>query len=123
MQKGKAEHNPTMMLDAAIDAWKEETKDGVSMGSDETASTCEREIKSGIEAWREDIAPFVSIPKAVETFFKVDINNPFVTEVGGTIDYLGAGCIDDVKTSKRKVTPSSYETQQSTYKFLAEANL
>lgn len=122
MSCGKAEHNVTMMLDAAMDEWKEETKEGVSFGNDETSSTCEREIKLGIEAWKDDISPFIAIPEGVEQFFKVDISNPFVTELGGTIDYIGHGIIDDVKTSKRKVTPSSYETQQSIYKYLAEAN-
>lgn len=122
MSSGKADHNLSMMADAAIQAWKEETKEGVAMGNDETAGTCEKEIVAGLDAWKEDISPFVAIPKAVEVFYKVDVTNPFVTEVGGTIDYLAEGVIDDVKTSRRKVTGSSYETQQSLYKFLAEAN-
>lgn len=122
MIAGKATHNLSMMADAAMDSWKEETHDGVSFGDDETAGSCAKEIVGGIEAWVEDIAPFVPVPKAVETFFKVDIDNPIVTELGGTIDYLGNGTIDDVKTSKRKVTTGSYDTQQGIYKYLAEAN-
>lgn len=122
MSKGKADHNLSFMTDAAMESWKEETSDGVSFGDDETAGTCAKEIVGGISAWVEDIAPFVPVPKAVETFFKIDIDNPIVTELGGTIDYLGHGTIDDVKTSKRKVTGESYDTQQGIYKFLAEAN-
>lgn len=122
MDAGKADHNLSMMSDAAIESWKEETKEGVSMGDDETAGTCEREIIAGLDAWKEDLAPFIGIPKAVETYFQIDIQNPFVKALGGTIDYLAPGVIDDVKTSKRKVTPSGYETQQSLYKYLAEAN-
>lgn len=122
MSKGKADHNLSFMTDAAMESWKEETSDGVSFGDDETAGTCAKEIAGGISAWVEDIAPFVPVPKAVETFFKIDIDNPIVTELGGTIDYLGHGTIDDVKTSKRKVTGESYDTQQGIYKFLAEAN-
>lgn len=122
MAHGKANHNVSAMTDAAMESWKEETHDGVSFGDDETAGSCASEIVGGISAWVEDIAPFVPVPKAVEVFFKVDIDNPIVTEIGGTIDYLGNGTIDDVKTSKRKVTTGSYDTQQGIYKFLAEAN-
>lgn len=122
MAKGKADHNLSMMVDAAMESWKEETHDGVSFGDDETSGTCAREIVGGIECWTEDIAPFVPVPQAVETFVKIDIDNPIVTELGGTIDYLGHGTIDDVKTSKRKVTGGSYDTQQGIYKYLAEAN-
>ncbi|AWD90277.1 putative nuclease [Dickeya phage Amaethon] len=120
--KQMGEHNLTLMKDAAIDSWAEETKNGLKMGDDETASTCEKEIIAGIGAWVEDISPFVPVPTAVETFVKIDIDNPIITELGGTIDYLGHGVIDDVKTSKRKVTGGSYDTQQGLYKFLAEAN-
>lgn len=122
MTKGKADHNLSFMTDAAMESWKEETHEGVAFGDDETAGTCAKEIVSGMEAWVEDIAPFVPVPQAVESFFKIDIDNPIVTELGGTIDYLGHGTIDDVKTSKRKVVGGSYDTQQGIYKILAQAN-
>ncbi|QBP07026.1 PD-(D/E)XK nuclease superfamily protein [Edwardsiella phage ETP-1] len=123
MAHGKANHNLSAMSDAAVSSFKEETANGCSFGNDETVNTCHVEIIGGIKAWVEDIAPFVPVPEAVETFLKVDIqNHPFVSEVGGTLDYLGHGVIDDVKTSKRKVTGSSYDTQQAIYKYLAEAN-
>lgn len=122
MPRGKAEHNISLMTDAAMGAWKEEGQKGMQYGDDETEGSCAREIVNGIKAWKEDIAIFVPVPKAVETFYKVDIDNPLVTELGGTIDYLGHGCIDDVKTSKRKVTSGSYDTQQGIYRYLAEAN-
>lgn len=115
-------HNTSMMLDAAMDSWKEETQEGISYGDDETAGTCATEVANGIKAWVEDIAPFVPVPEAVETFVKIDIDNPIVVELGGTIDYIGHGTIDDVKTSKRKVTGGSYDTQQGIYKILAQAN-
>lgn len=122
MRDGKAVHNLGMMTDAAIDAWKEETKEGVAMGDNETAGTCEKEIVSGLSAWREELAPFIGIPEAVEKFYTIPIVNPFVEEMGGTIDYIGHGCIDDVKTSKRKTGPEGHEVQQSLYRLLAEAN-
>ena len=122
MAAGKADHNKSMMADAAIMEWQEEIKDGVHFGNAETKGTCEREIVKGLDAWVEDISPFVAIPKAVEVFYTIPIDHPMVTEVGGTIDYLADGVIDDVKTSKRKVSPGGYLTQQSIYKMLAEAN-
>jgi len=121
-KKQMGDHNLTMMYDAAMESWAEETKEGVQFGNDETPGTCEKEVRSGIAAWVEDISPFVPVPEAVETFVKIDIDNPIITELGGTIDYIGHGTIDDIKTSKRKVTPGGYDTQQGIYKFLAEAN-
>lgn len=121
-KKKMGEHNLTMMKDAAMESWAEETKEGIQYGDDETVGTCEKEITNGIAAWVEDISPFVPVPEAVETFVKIDIANPIITELGGTIDYIGHGIIDDIKTSKRKVTGGSYDTQQGIYKFLAEAN-
>lgn len=123
MRAGKAEHNLSMMTDAAMEAWKEEEQKGMRFGDDETASTCASEIIKGMEAWKDELAPFIPIPEATEVFLKIDItNHPLVSEVGGTLDYLGHGCLDDVKTSKRKVTAGSYDTQQGTYKYLAEAH-
>lgn len=122
MSSGKKDPNMSMMTDAAMQAWKEETHDGVQFGDGEDEGSCAVEIIKGTEAFIEDIVPFTSIPKAVETFFKVDINNPLVSELGGTIDYLGNGIIADVKTSKRKSEPEGHTVQQSIYKYLAEAN-
>ncbi len=119
---GKKEAHLDSMVDAAIDAWKDETHDGVQFGNNEDNNSCELEIVKGTEAFIEDIVPFTSIPKAVETFYKVDIDNPLVSELGGTIDYLGSGVIADVKTSKRKTGPDGHTVQQSIYKYLAEAN-
>lgn len=119
---GKKEANLSMMTDAAMQAWKDETHDGVQFGSGEDEGSCAVEIIKGTEAFIEDIVPFTSIPKAVETFFKVDINNPLVSELGGTVDYLGNGVIADVKTSKRKSGPEGHTVQQSIYTYLANAN-
>lgn len=119
---GKKEANLSMMTDAAMQAWKDETHDGVQFGSGEDEGSCAVEIIKGTEAFIEDIVPFTSIPKAVETFFKVDIDNPLVSELGGTVDYLGNGVIADVKTSKRKSGPEGHTVQQSIYTYLANAN-
>lgn len=110
------------MAGAAIDTWKEETHDGVSFDDGEDHDTAEAEIVRGVTAFAEDIVPFAEIPVAVEEFYKVDIDHPLVAELGGTVDYITADTIADVKTSKRKPTPSNYSTQQSLYKYLAQAN-
>lgn len=119
---GKKDPNISMMTDAAMQAWKEETHDGVQYGEGENEGSCAVEIIKGTEAFIEDIVPFTSIPKAVETFFKIDIDNPLVSELGGTVDYLGNGVIGDVKTSKRKSGPEGHTVQQSIYTYLANAN-
>jgi hypothetical protein len=111
-----------MMTDAAMSSWKEQTHDGVQFGSGEDEGSCAVEIIKGTEAFVEDIVPFTQIPNAVETFFKVDIEHPMVSELGGTVDYISDDTIADIKTSKRKSGPEGHTIQQSLYKYLANAN-
>lgn len=122
MANGKKDANLGKMHDAAMEAWKEESQKGIQFDDGENANTATVEIIKGTEAFVEDIVPFTQIPDAVEEFFKIDVVNPIVAEVGGTSDYRKGGIIADIKTSKRKPVVTSYTVQQSTYKILAEAN-
>lgn len=122
METGKKDVNITKAIDAAMECWKEETHDGVSFDDGETEGTAAVEIASGTGAFIEDIVPFTKIPKAVEKFYKVDLDHTLVKEIGGTIDYITDDTIADVKTSKRKINAQSHTTQQSIYKYLAQAN-
>lgn len=122
MQSQKIEPNLSMMTDAAVEAWKEETQKGVSYDEDDNENVCLKEIVAGSNIYAEDIAPFAQIPYAVEEFLSVPIKHPLVKEVGGTIDYRAKNTIADIKTSKKKPTASNYRTQQSIYKYLANAN-
>lgn len=122
MEHDKKSINRTAMLDAAVEAFEEEEKLGMSYGKDENKNTCISEIKSGTEAFIEDIVPFAQIPIAVEKRFTVDIDHPLVSGLSGTIDHLTKKTISDIKTSKRAPTVSNYSTQQSVYKYLANAN-
>lgn len=122
IKTGTKDPNLSMMTDAAMQSWKEETHDGVAFGDGETDGTCAVEILNGTETFVEDILPFSSIPTAVEKFYKVDLIHPLVSEVGGTIDYITKDTIGDLKTSKRKTGPDGHRVQQSIYKYLANAN-
>lgn len=122
METGKKDANLGKMHDAAMEAWKEEAQKGIQFDDGENANTAAVEIINGTAAFVEDIVPFTQIPDAVEEFFKIDVVNPIVKEIGGTSDYRKSTVIADVKTSKRKPTVSNYTVQQSTYKILAEAN-
>jgi len=122
MATGKKDANQSKLVDAAMAAWKEETHDGISFDEGENEKTATVEIIRGIDSFVEDIVPFTQIPMAVEEFYKVDIDNPLVAELGGTVDYITKDTIADVKTSKRKMNAASHTTQQSIYKFLAQAN-
>ena len=119
---GKKDSNLSKLTDAAMGAWKEQTHDGVKFDDGEDANTAAVEIIRGAEAFVEDIVPFTKIPNAVEEFYKVDIEHALVSELGGTVDYITNDTIADVKTSKRKLSTPSYTTQQSIYKYLAQAN-
>lgn len=118
----KKEPNLSAMTDAAMMTWAEEAKEGVSFDEGETHGTAAKEIINGTESFIEDIVPFTKIPDAVEEFYKIDIDHPLVSEMGGTVDYITKDTIADVKTSKRKVSAAKHSTQQSIYKYLANAN-
>ena len=122
IESGKKDPNQGMMTDAAIESWQEQVKEGVSFGDGEDSNTCAAEVIKGTDAFREDIVPFAVIPRAVETEYKVAIDHPLVAEVGGTVDYITPDTIADLKTSKRKSGTEGYKIQQSTYKYLANAN-
>lgn len=114
--------NLDMMNDAAIEAYAEEEQQGLQLDEGISRDDNIKEIIAGNEAFAEDIVPYSKIPTAVEQFYKVDIDHPLVSELGGTIDYITPTVIADVKTSKRKPTVSNYVTQQSIYTYLAQAN-
>ena len=114
--------NISTMLDSAMEAWKTETDKGMQYGEDEDENTCAKEIIMGTETFVEDILPYSALPTATEKFVKIDVDHTMVKEIGGTIDYMTANTIADLKTGKRKPTVSNYSTQQSMYKYLAIAN-
>lgn len=120
--KGEKNPNLSMMADAAVQSWQEQSSDGMRYDDGEDSNSCVVEIVKGTEAFVEDIVPFTQIPDAVEKFYQVDLDHPIVAAVGGTVDYIRKDTISDVKTSKRKITASKHTTQQSIYKFLANAN-
>jgi len=122
ISSGKKEPNLSMMTDAAMASWKEETHDGIQFGAGEDEGSCAVEILKGTETFVEDIVPFTKIPTAVETFYKIDLEHPIVSEIGGTVDYISNDTIADVKTSKRKSGAEGYTIQQSLYKHLANSN-
>jgi hypothetical protein len=121
--KGTKVINLGAMTDAAVEAWKKENEqENMQFNDGETDGTCVGEIIAGTEAFIEDIVPYTDIPTGVEQFFKVDLDHPLVSEIGGTVDYINHNTIADIKTGKRKPTVSNYSTQQSIYKYLAEEN-
>lgn len=122
MDSGKKDPNLSMMTDAAMEAWKEETQKGLQMGDNESEGSCAMEIVKGTQAFIEDIVPFTSIPKGVEKFYKIELQHPLVAEIGGTIDYITDNTIGDLKTSKRKSGPEGHTVQQSLYTHLARSN-
>lgn len=122
IESKKKTHNMSAMTDAAMEAWKEQSDEGMAYGTGETEGSCAVEIMNGMEAFVEDIVPFTAVPRAVETFYKIDIENPIVSELGGTLDYITHDTIADVKTSKRKSGPEGHTVQQSIYKYLANSN-
>ncbi len=122
IKTGSKDTNLTMITDAAVAAYEEEFAKGVQLDDNETKSSSIDEVVAGSRVFVSDIAMYTPIPKAVETRVTIDITgHSLVKAVSGTIDYLGHDNISDLKTSKRKATPSNYVTQQSVYRLLAES--
>lgn len=114
-------------LDDIIQASKDEydnlhLADKISYGAGETKIIAEKDIIAGCKAFFEDIYFQVSIPEKVEAKLEVEVENPLISKVAGTLDYLSNSTVADLKTSKRKVSPSRYKLQQSVYKWLALQN-
>ena len=108
---------------AADNLVEQDLTDDIRWDNGEDLETGIREAQAGVETFISDIVPFVDIPEAVEERFTIKFeDHPIVDGLSGTVDYRSADTIADVKTSKRKPVPQSYETQQSLYKLLAEAN-
>lgn len=110
-------------VDAAVQEYKEETKNGVQHNDGEDDNTAISQVVEGVNVFVDDIMPFAEVPLAVEQRYTVPIDShPLVKALSGTVDYLSDRCIADLKTSKRKATTSNYEIQQSIYKILVESN-
>jgi CRISPR/Cas system-associated exonuclease Cas4 (RecB family) len=122
MVTGKKDFNISAMEDLAVAELNELDQGGLNYDAGEDVNTATKEARAGVRSFAEDIAPFTDIPIAVETRYTVDIDNPVVSRLSGTVDYINTNTIADVKTSKRKPVPANYTTQQSIYKYLAESN-
>lgn len=119
---GKKDFNITAMQDLAAAELATLDQDGLNYDDGENLNTATGEAVKGVETFAEDIAPFTDIPVAVETRFTVSLDHPIFENLSGTVDYISSDSIADLKTSKRKPVPANYSTQQSIYKYLAEAN-
>ncbi len=119
---GETHPNMPMMEEAAIECFDEEAEKDMRYDDGETTDSCYGEIIAGTKAFVDDLVPFLDIPEKVEQRFTMELDHPVVKDISGSVDYLGGGCLDDVKTSKRKVAPQGHVIQQSIYKMLAEHN-
>jgi hypothetical protein len=115
--------NLSKLIDAAIINFQEQNAtNSLQYDKGENQNTAEAEIANGTTAFVEDIVPFTAIPIAVEKQYSIQLDHPVVEQLRGTIDYISTDSIADIKTSRRKAVPSSYTTQQSLYKLLADHN-
>jgi len=123
IKKGTKILNLSQAQDAAVEQFELLDKEGIQYEEDENKNASIKEVVAGTMAFIDDIAAFTPVPLGVEERFTVEIaNHPMIKAISGTVDYRGKDVIADLKTSKRKATPSNYTTQQSVYKYLANEN-
>lgn len=118
----KKDFNYSAMADLAVAELQELDQEGIKYDDGEDINSATKEVVAGTKAFADDIAPFTDIPIAVEERYTIELDNPIVECLSGTVDYINETQIADIKTSKRKPTASNYTTQQTIYKMLAEAN-
>jgi len=118
----KKDFNITAMTDLAAAELSEIDLKGIKYDLGEDLDTATSEAAKGVKAFVEDIVPFTDIPVAVEERYTIELDNPVAARLSGTVDYISDDTIADVKTSKRKPIVANYNTQQTIYKLLAEAN-
>ena len=119
---GKKDFNVTAMADLAAAELAEMDLQGIQYDLGEDLNTATGEAVKGVKSFAEDIVPFTDIPVAVEERYTIELDNPVAERLSGTVDYISSDAIADVKTSKRKPVVANYNTQQTIYKLLAEAN-
>jgi len=119
---GKKDFNISAMSDLAAAELAEMDQEGIKYDKDENLNTATSDAVSGVKTFTSDIVPFTEIPEAVEERYTIALDNPVVENISGTVDYISPTVIADVKTSKRKPVIANYNTQQTIYKLLAEAN-
>ena len=118
----KKDFNITAMADLAAAELAEMDLQGIQYDLGEDINTATGEAVKGVKTFAEDIVPFTDIPVAVEERYTIELDNPVASRLSGTVDYISSDTIADVKTSKRKPVVANYNTQQTIYKLLAEAN-
>ena len=121
IKDGTKNPNLSKMNDAGVEAFDKqiELSGKPDYGDDLDANNSKLTIIKGINAFVKDIVPYTPIPAKVEQRFYIEIDNPYIKKLSGTIDYIAGNTIGDIKTSKRKVVPDSHKLQQSIYKILA----
>jgi len=106
---------------ASIESFRKEIKDKEDTNFDNlTMNQAESLVREGTNAFVNDIVPQVDIPENVEERRTIEFDHKVVKCLSGTIDYITNTTTADIKTSKRKIIPTSYDLQQSTYVLLAE---
>jgi hypothetical protein len=119
IESGAKDLNESKSTDIASETFKELDKEGMKYNGFDTFESCQKEAIEGAKCFTREIAPKEAIPKAVEKFYSIDLQNGF--EIAGSVDYVGVDMIADLKTTRKKATPNNYLLQQSIYAVLSGA--
>lgn len=118
----KKDINTDVMVQAAVETYEDIQDIKYDVLDVANKDQAHNYIKNGVIAFAGDIATQVDIPLAVEELLEIKIDHPVVSGIRGTVDYINSDTIADIKTSKRKITPSNHKLQQTMYRYLASKN-
>lgn len=108
-----------VLTDAAVEEFKEKLKEDVKTNG-EDPNKYEKLVVEDVKLYKPTMD--TTTPKAVEKFYKVKLDSPYIEAVQGTADIVFQNGIGDIKVTNRKAAPTNYKFQLSTYAILAEKN-
>lgn len=119
---GVKDLNISRATDAAVEELHEICKQQPPEYGDDKPEEIEKLAVEGAKAFINDLAPIIDIPLAVEKRYTIEIDNPIIDKISGSLDYVGERSIHDIKTTKNKPVMSNYSLQQGAYALLREGN-
>lgn len=106
-----------VLTDAAVEEFHDRLKEDIKLDGEDPGKY-EKIVVEDVKLYRPTIE--TTAPKAVEKFFKVPLNSPYIEAVQGTADIVFQNGIGDIKVTNKKATAANYKFQLSVYALLAQ---
>jgi len=86
----------------------------------DTLASLKTEIPDLVMAYQQEILPFVDNPTATEGVYRIEVNNPLIHSIQGSIDVEQEKAVRDLKITAKKTQKNRHIAQLSTYAWIRE---